>query len=88
MFTVTASSTAIDPITVNYSMSGNAILGSTYSLDGTAGQITISAGTNSGSVTLTVLTAAKRAKTAIMNLQSGSGYTVSGFTRATVSIRR
>ncbi|HYR22096.1 MAG TPA: matrixin family metalloprotease [Chthoniobacterales bacterium] len=88
VFTVTASTAASSSITVNYSMSGNAILGSAYSLDGTPGQITIPAGASSGAVTLTVLTAGKRSKTASMTLQSGAGYSVSTPTRASVSIRR
>jgi hypothetical protein len=85
---VTASTAASSSTTVNYSMSGNAILGSAYSLDGTPGQITIPAGASSGAVTLTVLSAGKRSKTASMTLQSGAGYSVSTPTRASVSIRR
>jgi len=88
VFTVTASTTATSPVTVNYSLSGTAILGSNYSLSGTPGQITIPAGATSGSATLTVLSAARRVKTATMNLQSGSGYTLSGMTSAAVFIRK
>ena len=88
VFTVTASTAATSPVTVNYLMSGNAILGSNYSLSGTPGQITIPAGATSGSETLTVLSAAKRSRSATMNLQLGSGYTLSGTTSASVFIRR
>jgi hypothetical protein len=88
VFTVTALSHPSSPVTVNYRLSGNAILGLNYSLSGAPGQITIAAGANSGSVTLTVLNAGKRSKTATMNLQLGSGYTVSGSSTASVSIRR
>ena len=88
VFTVTASTTATSPVTVNYSMGGNAVLGSNYSLSGTPGQITIPAGATSGSETLTVLSALRRSKSATMNLQPGSGYTLSGTTSVSVFIRR
>jgi hypothetical protein len=62
---------------VNYSMSGKAREGSDYTLSGTPGQIMISAGQSSGSVTLSALIDNKKEKkgeSAIMTLQPGSGY--------------
>jgi len=88
VFTVTASTPAVSSITVNYSMSGSAILNRNYSLDGTPGDLTIQAGASSATVTLSVLSAGRRAKTATMTLQSGTGYTLSGSTTGSVSIRR
>ena len=58
-------------------MSGTAVLGTDYTLSGTPGKITISAGASSGSVTLQVVTSkTKGSETATMNLQAGTGYTV------------
>ena len=88
VFTISSFSAASAPVTVNYRMGGNAILDSTYSVSGTSGQIAIPAGMNSASVTLTVLSAAKKSKTATMYLQLGSGYSVSGSSTASVSIRK
>jgi hypothetical protein len=88
VFTVGAFRAPATDVVVNYRLGGNAILGSNYSLSGTPGQITIPSGQNSGSVTLTVLSAAKKSKTATMYLQLGSGYTISGSSTASVSIRR
>ena len=57
-------------------MSGKAGLGSDYTLDGTAGQVTIASGQRSGSVTLTAIVdnIKEKNETAIMTLQPGSGY--------------
>jgi len=71
---------------VNYSMSGNAVLGSNYSLS--ADQFTIPAGSTSATITLDVLSAGKKSKTATMRLLAGSGYTLSTPAYASVSIRR
>jgi surface adhesion protein len=75
-FTVTLSNATNVDITVNYSMSGKATLGSDYTLSGSAGQVTIRAGQTSGSVTLNALVdnVKEKAETAIMTLQPGSGY--------------
>jgi hypothetical protein len=73
---------------VNYTMSGNAVLGTHYSLSGTPGQFTIPSGASSASVTLTELSVRKLGKTATMTLQSGAGYTLSGSTSASVSMRK
>ena len=88
VFTVSASTPASTAITVNYSMSGNAVLGQHYSLSGTPGQVTIQAGASSASVTLTVLSIGYTGKTATMNLSSGAGYTLSGNTTASVFMRQ
>jgi hypothetical protein len=65
-------------------MSGTATQGSMYSLDGTAGKVTIQAGQTSATVTLTELSAAKRAKTATMLLNAGPGYILSKPSTASV----
>ena len=67
--------TALQPITVSYSMSGNAVLGADCTLTGAANQIIIPAGQSSGKVTLTVTTTkTKGREKAIMTLNTGSGY--------------
>ena len=88
VFTISTSTPPANTITVRYKMSGNAVLGSNYSLSGTPGQVTIQAGASSATVTLTELSAAKRAKTATMTLTSGSGYFVARPTSASVSLTR
>ena len=85
-FTVTTSSPVSNVTTVNFRMGGNAVNGSTYSLD--ANQFTIQPGTSSATVTLDVGTIGKKAKTATMTLNSGSGYTLSFPSNGSVSIRR
>ena len=57
-------------------MSGKAILGSDYSLSGSASQVTIPAGQISANVTLTAIVdnVKEKSETAIMTLQSGNGY--------------
>jgi len=58
-------------------MSGTAVLGTDYTLSGTPGKITISAGASSAVVTLQVITSkTKGSETATMNLQAGTGYTL------------
>ncbi len=88
VFTVSASAPVSSTITVNYSMSGNATLGTNYSLSGTPGKVTIQAGARSASVTLTVLSVGYTGKTATMNLTSGTGYTLSLPTSASVFMTR
>ena len=88
MFTITASAPVANPTVVNYHMIGNAVQDVNYSLSGLPGQATIAAGTTSTTVTLTVLTAPKRTKTATMVLDQGIGYQVGQFVSAQVSIRR
>jgi hypothetical protein len=88
VFTVSVSAPVSNTITVNYSMSGNATLGINYSLSGTPGKVTIQAGASSANVTLTVLSIGYTGKTATMNLTSGTGYTLSGTTTASVFMMR
>ena len=88
VFTVTTSTPATSSITVNYSMSGSAILGKNYSLSGTPGQVTIPSGASSVSVTLTQLSVGTLGKTAKMTLQSGAGYSLSAPISASVFMRR
>jgi hypothetical protein len=56
------------PVTVNYSMTGNAVLGSDYTLSGVPGQITIVANQSSGAVVLTNIKTSSARPTATMNL--------------------
>jgi hypothetical protein len=85
---VTASVAVAQPTTVNYAMSGMAMLGSDYSLSGTVGQVTIQSGRTSALVRTKAITAhvTEGTKTAIMTLQPGSGYRLGNPKQATVSI--
>ena len=76
-------------VTVSYSMSGTAALGSDYTLSGTPGKVTIPAGQSSPSVTLKAAPnrALKKQKTATMTLQSGAGYKLSTTKAATITIK-
>ncbi len=87
-FTLSTSVPPANTITVGYRMSGTATPGSMYSLDGTWGRVTIQAGQTSGTVTLTELSAAKKAKVATMMLNAGSGYIVSKPTTASVLLTK
>jgi hypothetical protein len=88
IFTVSSSVTPTTPIIVTYTMSGKARLHRTYSLSGVPGQVTIPAGATSANVTLTVLRASKKMKTATMTLGSSSGYSLSASQSASVSIQK
>jgi len=87
-YTVTASSTVSQSITVGYAMSGTATNGTDYKLSGTANQVTIAAGQSSATVTLKSKAdhVTEGTETAIMTLQPGSGYKVGRNSQATVSI--
>jgi hypothetical protein len=69
-------------------MSGTATQGSQYKLSGTSGTVTIPAGANSATVTLSVTSGPKNAKNATMTIKSGTGYTISSPNSATVSITK
>jgi len=76
---------AVLPVTVDYSMSGSATLGTDYTLSGTPGQVTIPAGDFSANV---ILTARKNVnKGATMTLIPGVGYFLSGFDDDVATIR-
>jgi hypothetical protein len=76
---------AAQPITVFYSMSGSASLGTDYTLSGTPGQVTIPAGSSSANV---ILRARKNVnKAATMTLINGPGYFLSGFADDVATIR-
>jgi hypothetical protein len=88
-FTISVSPTnPTSALTVGYSMRGRAVLGDHYSLSGTPGSVTIPAGASSANVTLTVLRTARRSKKATMILGSGSGYSLSPWNYASVTITR
>lgn len=88
VFTISTSTPSANTITVGYRVSSGALLGSNYSLGGTPGHVTIQAGSNSTTVTLTELSAAKRPKTVTMTLNAGSGYFVSKPSSASVSLTK
>jgi hypothetical protein len=76
---------AAQPVTVNYSMSGSASLGSDYTLSGTPGQVTIPAGQSSARV---ILRARKKVnKAATMTLTNGPGYILSGLADDVATVR-
>ena len=85
-FKITASVRPGSTVTVNYAMGGTAIRGNHYSLSGIYGKATIPAGANSATVTLTVIKSVQSSKIATMTLSSGSGYTLSSPTSASVTI--
>jgi hypothetical protein len=89
-FVISASANTARPVTINYSMSGKAVFGSDYNLNGLgqSGQATIAAGTNSVVITLRALadTLKERNETAIMTLTNGAGYKLSTHPKATVTI--
>jgi hypothetical protein len=87
-YTVTASSTVSQSITVGYAMSGSATNGTDYKLSGAANQVTIPAGQSSATVTLKSKAdgMTEGTETATMTLQPGSGYKVGRNNQATVSI--
>ena len=87
-YTVAASPAPSQSITVHYSTSGTAILGTDYTLSGTAGQVTIPAGQTSASVTLHALSdsVTETSETAVMSLQAGTGYGLGTPKTATVTI--
>jgi len=76
---------AAQPVTVFYSMSGKAKLGTDYTLSGTPGQVTIPAGQFSARV---VLHARKNVnKAATMTLIDGPGYFLSHLADDVATIR-
>jgi len=76
---------ATGPVTVNYSMSGSAILGTDYTLSGTPGQVTILAGDFSANVILHAVRNVNKGAT--MTLIPGVGYFLSGFEDDVATIR-
>jgi hypothetical protein len=84
-FTITRSTTSSTPTTITFSMGGSGIEGSLYSLN-PSGQVTIPAGANSATVTLSVMKRPKRAKSVVMSLGSSSTYTAAAPTSATITI--
>jgi hypothetical protein len=75
-FTFSSSTVVAQSLTINYSMRGTALNGADYTLGGTAGQVTITSGTNSATATLHSIAdhVKERSETAIMTVTSGSGY--------------
>ena len=84
------------PIVVSYGVSGNAALGTDYTLSGTPNQITIPPGQSTGNITITVTTAKTGGtEKATITLTSSSGYNLSPISKkskknpnqATITIR-
>lgn len=86
-FTISTSMAPETPLIISYSMSGNAIPHSEYTLDGVIGQVTIPAGGTSATVTLVAPSNPKKkgTETATMNVAAGA-YGVST-SSASVTIR-
>jgi hypothetical protein len=76
---------ATQPVTVNYSMSGSAVLGTDYTLSGPPGQVTIPAGQTFATVILHAQRNVK--KNAIMTLIPGPNYFLSGLADDVATIR-
>jgi len=76
---------AVVPVTVNYSMSGSAALGTDYTLSGAPGQVTIPAGQTFAPVILHAQRNVK--KNAIMTLRPGQDYFLSGLADDVANIR-
>ena len=79
-FTISASPVnAFQPITVNYSLIGNAGLNRDYTLDGTSGRAVIPAGASSVTISVHALpdAAKERGEKLTLTLQPGSGYNLS-----------
>lgn len=96
-FTITLSPVSASAITLNFTMSGTASTtpGTDYNLSGTGvtwtgpgGTIAVPASTASVTVTLTPVddTAVESAETAIMTINTGTGYTVGSPSNGTVNI--
>jgi hypothetical protein len=90
-FTVSATSALAQPLTVIYSASGSAILGSDYTLDSSAGQIVIPAGQTSSVIRLHAYpnggVGRVKAKTAKLKLVANAGYKLPKKAGKTASIK-
>jgi hypothetical protein len=89
-FKISAQQKVSKPLTISYSMSGSAALGSDYTLNGSHNKVTIPAGQSSATVTLHSIEGSKdeskeRIQTVTMTLSKGAGYTLKNNT-ATVTI--
>ncbi len=88
-FTFSSSVVVGQSVTVNYSMRGTALNGNDYTLSGASGQVTITAGQNSATVTLHSIAdhVKERSETAIMVPGTGVGYKLpKRGTKATLTI--
>src|SRR5207248_2942168 len=89
MFTFSSSAVIGQSVTVNYSMRGTALNGTDYILSDTSGQVTITAGQNSATVTLHSIAdhIKERNETAIVVPSTGAGYKLpKRGTKATLTI--
>jgi hypothetical protein len=76
MFIISLSPAPAQSLTVLYSISGSAHLGSEFTLDGTVGQVVIPAGQNSASINMHTLPGSIRgkAKTVKLKLTANAAY--------------
>jgi hypothetical protein len=89
-FTFSSSAVVSHPITVSYSMRGTALNGTDYTLSGMPGQVILTAGQTSATVTLHSIAdhVKERNETAILVPNSGAGYKLpKRGTKATLTIR-
>jgi hypothetical protein len=87
-FVISASIVVSQPLTVSYSMRGTARLGSDYTLDGTAGQVTVPAGRSSATVVLHAVAdhVKEKNESATLMLNADPAYELPSRSRATVTI--
>jgi hypothetical protein len=89
--TYTISATTINPsqpITVHYFMSGQAVLGTDYTLNNSSGQIDIPAGASSATIVLHAVPnrPTRKGEKATLNLSANAGYKIGKPNKATVTI--
>ena len=87
-YTITLSAASSNNVTINFTMVGRAKPGRHYTLSNSSGQVTIAAGNTSANVTLNVLRARRRPKTATMVLLAGSAYNLSASGYSSVTITK
>lgn len=99
-FTITAATPVATTTTVNFNMTGTAVLNQNYTLEPSSNHVTFAAGNTSATVTLHVtnLNSAKKKKkrkrpapttfSATMNLAGGTGYTISNQKSATAYLSK
>jgi len=77
-FTVSAPTILSQPVVVNYTMSGTAVMGTHYTLSGTPGQVTIPAGASSANIVIAASISGLKtgSETATMGLDGGDAATV------------
>ena len=87
VFTVTRSGAVTNSVSVSYALGGNAVAGTDY-IASAGSSVTIPAGSNSATVTITPLASTNLVltKQVVLTVGSGSGYTVGTPANATVTL--